>query len=152
MLCTITTICIFALNMFLSRIKRSSLCNILGIEIIYLNLRDIYKVPCCVCCNPCSCDSRYWLAHPKEPMLVSLASASVSLTWCLNDTPSLATNFMSASMLCNSLCIKAIIGSFRPRVVGIFQDLSSLTDFNRVVLMVKSDLIDTRRIKGSSCG
>ena len=36
--------------------------------------------------------------------------------------------------------------------VGIFQDLSTLTDFNWIVSMVKSDLMDTYTIKDSSCG
>jgi hypothetical protein len=36
--------------------------------------------------------------------------------------------------------------------VGIFQDLSTLTDFNWIVSMVKSDLKDTNTITDSSCG
>jgi hypothetical protein len=68
---------------------------------------------------------------------------------------------MSASMLFNSTCIKDMIGSCRPGFnpqyrrnfsVGIFQDLSTLTDFNWIVLMVKSDLKDTYTITDSSCG
>jgi hypothetical protein len=35
---------------------------------------------------------------------------------------------------------------------GIFQDLSTLTDFNWIVSMVKSDLMDTYTIMDSSCG
>jgi hypothetical protein len=59
---------------------------------------------------------------------------------------------MSASML-----FKDKIGSCRPGFnpqyqqnfsVGIFQDLSTLTDFNWIVSMVKSDLMDA----DSSCG
>jgi hypothetical protein len=57
---------------------------------------------------------------------------------------------MPASMLFNSICIKVIIGSrpgFNPRYwqnfsVGIFQDLSTLKDFNWIVSMVKSDFKD----------
>ena len=68
---------------------------------------------------------------------------------------------MSASMLFNSICIKDMIGSCRPGFnpqyrrnfsVGIFQDLSTLTDFNWIVSMVKSDLMDTYTITDSSCG
>jgi hypothetical protein len=68
---------------------------------------------------------------------------------------------MSASMLFNSICIKDMIGSCRPGfnpqyrrnfTVGIFQDLSTLTDFNWIVSMVKSDLMDTFTITDSSCG
>ena len=68
---------------------------------------------------------------------------------------------MSASMLFNSICIKDMIGSCRPRFnpryrqnfsVGIFQDLSTLTDFNWIVSMVKNDLMDTHTITDSSCG
>jgi hypothetical protein len=68
---------------------------------------------------------------------------------------------MSASMLFNTICIKDMIGSckpgFNPRYgqkfsVGIFQDLSTLTDFNWIVSMVKSDLMDTYTITDSSCG
>jgi hypothetical protein len=36
--------------------------------------------------------------------------------------------------------------------VGIFQDLSTLEDFNWIVSMVKSDLMDTYTITDSSCG
>jgi len=36
--------------------------------------------------------------------------------------------------------------------VGIFQDLSTLTDFNWIVSMVKSDLMDAYTITDSSCG
>jgi len=57
---------------------------------------------------------------------------------------------MPASMLFNSICIKVMIGSrpgFNPQnqqnfSVGIFQDLSTLEDFNWIVSMVKSDLMD----------
>jgi hypothetical protein len=68
---------------------------------------------------------------------------------------------MSASMLFNSICIKDMIGSCRPGFnpqyrrnfsVGIFQDLSTVTDFNWIVSMVKSDLKDTYTITDSSCG
>jgi hypothetical protein len=68
---------------------------------------------------------------------------------------------MSASMLINSTCIKDMIGSCRPGFnpqyrrdfsVGIFQDLSTLTDFNWIVSMVKSELKDTYTITDSSCG
>ena len=68
---------------------------------------------------------------------------------------------MSASMLFNSICIKDMIGSCRPGFnpryrrnfsVGIFQDLSTLEDFNWIVSMVKSDLMDTYTITDSSCG
>jgi hypothetical protein len=68
---------------------------------------------------------------------------------------------MCASMLFNSICIKDMIGSCRPRFnpwyrqhfsVGIFQDLTTLTDFNWIVSMVKSDLMDTYAITDSSCG
>jgi hypothetical protein len=59
---------------------------------------------------------------------------------------------MPASMLFNSICIKVIIGSkpgFNPQYrrnfsVGIFQDLSTLEDYNWIVSMVKSDLKDNR--------
>jgi hypothetical protein len=62
---------------------------------------------------------------------------------------------MSASMLFNTICIKDMIGSCRPGfnpqyrqnfAVGIFQDLSILTEFNWIVSMVKSDLMDTYTI------
>jgi hypothetical protein len=68
---------------------------------------------------------------------------------------------MSASMLFNSICIKDMIGSCRPGFnpryqrnfsVGIYQDLSTLTDFNWIVSMVKSDLMDTYTITDISCG
>ena len=68
---------------------------------------------------------------------------------------------MSASMLISSICTKDIIGSCRPGFnpqfrqnfsVGIFQDLSTLKDFNWIVSMVKSDLMDTYTITDSSCG
>jgi hypothetical protein len=68
---------------------------------------------------------------------------------------------MSASMLFNSKCIKDMIGSCRSEYnplyrqnysVGIFQDLSTLTYFNWIVSMVKSNLMDTYTIKDSSCG
>jgi hypothetical protein len=68
---------------------------------------------------------------------------------------------MSASMLFNSTCIKDMIGSCRPGFnpqyqrnfsVGIFQDFSTLTDFNWIISMVKSDLKDTYTITDSSCG
>jgi hypothetical protein len=68
---------------------------------------------------------------------------------------------MSASMLCNSICIEDMIGSCRPGFnpqyrqnfsVGFFQDLSTLTDFNWIVSMVKSDLMNTYTIMDSSCG
>jgi hypothetical protein len=68
---------------------------------------------------------------------------------------------MSASMLFNSICIKDMIGicrhGFNPQYrqifsLGIFQDLSTLTDFNWIVLMVKSDLMDTYTITDSRCG
>jgi hypothetical protein len=36
--------------------------------------------------------------------------------------------------------------------IGIFQDLSTLTDFNWIVSMVKRDLMDTYTITDSSCG
>ena len=36
--------------------------------------------------------------------------------------------------------------------VGIFQDLSTLKDFNWIVSMVKSDLMDKYTFKDSSCG
>jgi hypothetical protein len=71
------------------------------------------------------------------------------------------SDFMSASMLFNSIFIKDMIESCRPRfnprysqkfAVGIFQDLSTFTDFNWIVSMVKSDLMDTYTIKDSSCG
>jgi hypothetical protein len=64
-------------------------------------------------------------------------------------------------MLFNSTCIKDMIGSCRPGFnpqyrrnfsVGIFQDLSTLTDFNWIVSMVKSDSKDTYTITDSSCG
>ncbi len=54
-----------------------------------------------------------------------------------------------------------MIGSCRPGFnpryrrnfsVGIFQDLSNLEDFNWIVSMVKSDLMDTYTITDSSCG
>ncbi len=54
-----------------------------------------------------------------------------------------------------------MIGSCRPGFnpqywqnfsVGIFQDLSTLKDFNCIVSMVKSDLLDTYTITDSSCG
>ena len=54
-----------------------------------------------------------------------------------------------------------MIGSCRPGFnpqyrrnfsVGIFQDLSTLEDFNWIVSMVKSDLKDTYTITDSSCG
>ncbi len=54
-----------------------------------------------------------------------------------------------------------MIGSCRPGFnpqygqnfsVGIFQDLSTLTDFNWIVSMLKSDLMDTYTITDSSCG
>jgi hypothetical protein len=60
---------------------------------------------------------------------------------------------MPASMLFNSICIKVMIGSCRPGFnpqywrnfsVGIFQDLSTLKNFNWIVSMVKSDLKDNR--------
>jgi hypothetical protein len=60
---------------------------------------------------------------------------------------------MPASMLFNNICIKVMIGSCRPGFnpqyrrnfsVGIFQDLSTLKDFNWIVSMVKSDLKDNR--------
>ncbi len=59
---------------------------------------------------------------------------------------------MPASMLFNSICIKVMIGSrpgFNPLYrqnfsVGIFQDLSTLKDFNWTVSMVKIDLKDNR--------
>jgi hypothetical protein len=59
---------------------------------------------------------------------------------------------MPASMLLNSICIKVMIGSrpgFNPQYrqnfsVGIFQDVSTLEDFNWIVSMVKSDLKDNR--------
>jgi hypothetical protein len=59
---------------------------------------------------------------------------------------------MPASMLFNSICIKVMIGSrpgFNPQYrqnfsAGIFQDLSTLEDFNWIVSMVKSDLKDNR--------
>ncbi len=46
---------------------------------------------------------------------------------------------------------------FNPRYrqnfpLGIFQDLSTLTNFNWIVSMVKSDLMDTYTITDSSCG
>jgi hypothetical protein len=68
---------------------------------------------------------------------------------------------MSASMLFNSICRKDMIGSRRPRFnllyqqkfsVGIFQDLSTLTDSKRIVFMVKSDLMDKYTTTDSSCG
>ncbi len=68
---------------------------------------------------------------------------------------------MSASMLFNSICIKDMIGSCRPGFnpqyrrnfsIGIFQDLCTLKDFNWIVSMVKSDLMDTYTITDSSCG
>jgi hypothetical protein len=68
---------------------------------------------------------------------------------------------MSASMLFNSICIKDMIGScrlgFSPQYrrdfsVGIFQDLSTLTYFNWIISMVKSDLMNTYTIKDSNCG
>ncbi len=61
------------------------------------------------------------------------------------------SDFMSASMLFNSICIKDMIESCRPGFnprnrqnfsVGNFQDLSTLEDFNWIVSMVKSDLMD----------
>jgi hypothetical protein len=64
-------------------------------------------------------------------------------------------------MLFNSICIKDMIGSCRPGFnpqyrqkfsIGIFPDLSSLKDFNWIVSMVKSDLMDTYTITDSSCG
>jgi len=54
-----------------------------------------------------------------------------------------------------------MIGSWRPGFnpqyrqnfsVGIFQDLSTLTDFNWIVPMEKSDLMETYTITDSSCG
>ena len=36
--------------------------------------------------------------------------------------------------------------------VGVFQDLSTLKDFNWIVSMVKSDLMDTYTITDTSCG
>ncbi len=54
-----------------------------------------------------------------------------------------------------------MIGSCRPGFnpqywqnfsAEIFQDLSTLTDFNWIVSMVKSDLMDTYTITDSSCG
>ncbi len=50
-----------------------------------------------------------------------------------------------------------MIGSYRPLVlaiffVGIFQDLGTLSDFNWIISMVKSDLMDTYTIRDSSCG
>ncbi len=54
-----------------------------------------------------------------------------------------------------------MIGSCRPWVQspvpvkfssGIFQDLSTLMDFNWIVSMVKSDLMETNTITDSSCG
>ncbi len=54
-----------------------------------------------------------------------------------------------------------MIGSCRPGFnpqyrrnfsVGIFQDLSTLTDLNLIVSMVKSDLMDTYTITDSCCG
>jgi hypothetical protein len=68
---------------------------------------------------------------------------------------------MSASMLSNSICIKGMIGGCRPGLnplyqqkisVEIFKELSSLTDFNRIVLTVKSDLIDKYTNTDSNCG
>jgi hypothetical protein len=64
-------------------------------------------------------------------------------------------------MLFNSICIKDMIGSCRPGFnpqnrqnfsVAIFQDLSTLTDFNWIVLMVKRDLMDTYTTTDSSSG
>jgi hypothetical protein len=68
---------------------------------------------------------------------------------------------MSASMVFHSISIKDMIGSCRPGFnfwyrqhfsVWIFQDISTLTDFNWIVSMVKSDLMDTYTITDSSCG
>jgi hypothetical protein len=68
---------------------------------------------------------------------------------------------MSASMLLNSICIKNMIASCKPRLnpqyrqnfsVGIFQDFSTLTDFNLIVSTLLSDLMDTYTIRDSSCG
>ncbi len=59
------------------------------------------------------------------------------------------------------ICSKDMIGSCRPGFnpqyrrnfsVRIFQVLSTLTDFNWIVSMVKSDLKDTYTITDSSCG
>jgi hypothetical protein len=59
---------------------------------------------------------------------------------------------MHASIQFYSICIKVMIGSrpgFNPQYrqnfsVGIFQDLSTLKEFNWIVSMVKSDLKDNR--------
>ncbi len=98
-----------------------------------------------------------WQATPRGPCWLSLASAPASLTWNLKGkglNPPLElpiSDFMSASMLFNSICIKDMIGSCRPGFnpryrqnfsVGIFQDLSTLEDFNWIVSMVQSDLMD----------
>ncbi len=102
-----------------------------------------------VCCNPCNWDGRYWMptmvGDPQGPMLVKFEI-------CLNPPLELPiSDFMSASMLFNSICIKDMIGSCRPGFnpryrqnfsVGILQDLSTLEDFNLIVSMVKSDLMD----------
>ena len=64
-------------------------------------------------------------------------------------------------MLFNSKYIKDMIGSCRPEfnpqyrqnfLVGIFQDLSTLTDLNWIVSMVKSDLMVSYSISDCSCG
>jgi hypothetical protein len=66
---------------------------------------------------------------------------------------------MPTSKLFNSICIKVMIGSrpgFNPQYrrnfsSGIFQDLSTLKDYNWIVTMVKSDLKDNRSPGAAAC-
>jgi hypothetical protein len=103
-----------------------------------------------------------WKATPRRPCWISLASAA-PLTWnpsglSLNPSQDLPiSDFTFSSMLFNSIFIKDMIGSCssipgtsKVFWVGIFQDLSTLTDFNWIVSILKSDFIDT--LKDTTCG
>jgi len=93
-----------------------------------------------------------WEVTPRGKCWISLSSAPASLTWNLQGwglNPPLElpiSDFMSASILFNSIWFKDRIGSCRPRFnphyrqhfsVGIFHVLRTLTNFNWNVSMVK---------------